>query len=426
MASADQRTEGIRWKPVGLLTAAHTLVDLCQGMVPALLPFLVADLDLSYAAGGSLVFATSAASSVIQPLFGHAADRWTFRWLLPVSLLLTGGGLALGSQSPHYAVFFVALVISGLGVAAFHPEAARQIHRLAGLGRATEMSVFSVGGNIGFALAPVVTAALVVGWGRAGMLVMLVPTMLVALLLAGQFSPPRAVDSGTRMKTTRPEGEDGDWSGFLKLSVVVICRSVVFAGFNTFLALYWMSRWSTSPSAGATVLGLFLGTGVCGTLLGGWLADRLGRRAVLRAGFALAAILLPMLLAATDPTWATPLLVLLSVAFFTPSSLLVVLGQCYLPHRVGVASGVTLGLAISVGGMVAPVLGMVADRHGIETVLVVLEMVLVLAVALSLTLPRMPRQGTYRAGSQGRELPAAATLAGMGISSGKSPDPAAE
>src|SRR6516165_12361719 len=125
----------MRWKAVGILTVSHALVDLCQGMVPALLPFLVADLQFTYAAGAGLVFATSAASSVIQPLFGHVADRSAFRWLLPASVMLTGAGLAIGSQSPHYAVFFVALAVSGLGVAAFHPEAARQVHLAAGPGR---------------------------------------------------------------------------------------------------------------------------------------------------------------------------------------------------------------------------------------------------------------------------------------------------
>src|SRR5437867_1337685 len=120
----DSLDEPIHWKPIGLLSASHGLVDLCQGMVPALLPFLVSDLHLSYAAGAGLVFATSSASSVVQPMFGLLADRFSFRWLLPVSILFTGVGLALGSQSPNYALFFIALIVSGIGVAAFHPEAA--------------------------------------------------------------------------------------------------------------------------------------------------------------------------------------------------------------------------------------------------------------------------------------------------------------
>jgi len=381
----------VKWKPVGLLSASHGLVDLCQGMVPALLPFLVSDLQLTYAAGAGLVFATSSASSIIQPLFGHLADRSSFRWLLPMSVLFTGVGLSLGSQSPSYAAFFIALVGSGLGVAAFHPEAARQVHRLSRPGRATEMSVFAVGGNIGFATAPLVTAALMLTVGRPGTLLVLLPTGLIAVLLALQFSTSTTGVPAQDGKNRQHAEASGHWPGFLTLCAVTICRSILFVGLNTFLALYWMSRWSVSASTGATILAVFLGVGVCGTLLGGWLADRWGRRAMLRTGFATAAVLLPLLLTMTDTVSATLVLVVLAVAFYMPSSILVVLGQAYLPHRVGVASGVTLGLGVSVGGMVAPLLGMVADRHGVETVLLVLEAVLVVALVLSLALPQVAR-----------------------------------
>lgn len=378
----------VAWKPVGLLSASHGLVDLCQGMVPALLPFLVADQLLTYAAGAGLVFATSAASSVVQPLFGYLADRFSVRWLLPVSVLLTGVGLSLGTQSPSYALFFSALVVSGLGVAAFHPEAARQVHRVARPGRASEMSVFAVGGNIGFAIAPLVTTGLMLTVGRAGTLIVVLPTGVLAALLALQFSKPATIVPSLAGKKAPPAQASGSCPGFLMLCAVTVCRSILFVGLNTFLALYWMSRWSVSASKGASILAVFLGVGVCGTLLGGWLADRRGRRAILRAGFATAAVLLPLLLTMTDSGSATLLLVCLAVAFYMPSSILVVLGQAYLPHRVGVASGVTLGLGVSMGGMVAPLLGMVADRHGVEAVLLVLEAVLVVAVVLSLALPR--------------------------------------
>jgi FSR family fosmidomycin resistance protein-like MFS transporter len=305
-----------------------------------------------------------------------------------MSVILTGAGLALGSQSPTYLVFFIGLVVSGLGVAAFHPEAARQIHRVARPGRATEMSVFAVGGNIGFALAPVVTALLMFLAGRSGILLVLLPTGVLTILLLLQFSTGTSCSS-TVNDTSRQHSEaSGNWSGFLNLCAITICRSILFVGFNTFLALYWMSRWSVSASSGSTILAVFLGVGVCGTLLGGWLADRWGRRTILRTGFGTAAVLLPLLLAMTDSAPAMLVLGALAVAFYTPSSILVVLGQAYLPHRVGVASGVTLGLGVSAGGMVAPLLGMLADRHGVEAVLLVLEAVLVVALLLGLVLPQ--------------------------------------
>jgi FSR family fosmidomycin resistance protein-like MFS transporter len=232
----------------------------------------------------------------------------------------------------------------------------------------------------------------VVGVGRIGTLLLLLPTGLLAVLLGSQFSVLAGAPPSTGAKESHSGQRQDSWAGFLVLSLVTICRSIVFAGFNTFLALYWMSHWAATPSTGVTVLGLFLGAGLCGTLLGGRLADSLGHRAVLRAGFGTAVILLPVLLMVTDRLSAIVVLIFLAVAFFTPSGLLVVLGQGYLPNRVGTASGVTLGLAVSVGGMVAPALGVLADRQGVESVMLVVEAVLFVAVLLSFTLPRAPER----------------------------------
>ncbi len=125
----------------------------------------------------------------------------------------------------------------------------------------------------------------------------------------------------------------------------------MFYGLNTFLGLYFMARWHQTADQGSRASVVFLGTSIVGTLLGGWLADRFGRLAVIRTGFAGAAVFLALFLRTSDRTWATGFLIPLSVFMFLPTSVLVVLGQEYLPHRVGMASGVTLGLAVSVGGM---------------------------------------------------------------------------
>jgi FSR family fosmidomycin resistance protein-like MFS transporter len=134
-----------------------------------------------------------------------------------------------------------------------------------------------------------------------------------------------------------------------------------------------------------------LGTSIVGTLLGGWLADRLGRRTVIRTGFAGAVVFLALFLQMTDRNWALAVLVPLAVFIFMPTSVLVVLGQEYLPHRVGVASGVTLGLAVSVGGMCAPLLGRLADWQGLNFVLALLLAVLVVATAQAFALPPVGR-----------------------------------
>ncbi len=334
------------------LSLGHFLIDLCQGVVPALAPFLVEGRHFSIASAAGLVFAISATSSVVQPLFGHLADRLAMAWLLPASILLAGVSLAIGAQAMNYAIVLAAFGLSGLGVAAFHPEAARKANLASGDRRTTGMSIFSIGGGIGFALAPAVTLALVVPLGTAGLLVLLIPTGIIAALLAGSFGSATAAHHGARAGGPTLEGRD-DWRAFWILSGATIARSIVFYGINTFLALYFMSRWQQSAAQASRASVVFLGTSLVGTLLGGFLADRFGRRTVIRTGFVGATVSLAIFLQMSERGWALALLVPLAIFIFLPTSVLVVLGQEYLPRRLGMASGVTLGLAVSVGGMCA-------------------------------------------------------------------------
>src|SRR5262249_41000214 len=150
--------------------------------------------------------------------------------------------------------------------------------------------------------------------GRTGTLLMVLPTGILAVLLVLQFTTPTAAMPAPGSKASSALEAGGSWPGFLILCAVTICRSILFVGLHPFLALYWMSRWSASASTGATVLAVFLGVGVGGTLLGGWLADRWGRRAMLRSGFGTAAVLLPLLLIMIDSGPAMVVLVVLAVA----------------------------------------------------------------------------------------------------------------
>ena len=183
---------------IALLSLGHFLIDFCQGVVPALVPFLVIERHFTYAMAASLVFAISATSSIVQPLFGQLADRVAVWWLLPGSILLAGVSLALGTQVQSYTVVLAAMGLSGLGVAAFHPEAARKAHLASGDLRTTGMSFFSVGGGLGFALAPVITTAVAVRWGMNGLVTLVAPTGLVAFLIASSIGPART-------PTIRPE-----------------------------------------------------------------------------------------------------------------------------------------------------------------------------------------------------------------------------
>jgi FSR family fosmidomycin resistance protein-like MFS transporter len=383
-------------RALALLSVGHFLIDLCQGVVPALAPFLVEGRGFSKAEAAGLVFAISATSSVVQPVFGQLADRLAMGWLLPTSILLTGAALALGAQAASYAAVLFAFGLSGLGVAAFHPEAARKANLASGDRRTTGMSFFSIGGGLGFALAPAVTLALVQARGTSGLLMLVYPTVLIAapfLTRLGAAPDPSHHKAGG---VHPPHGRD-DWRGFGILSVATVLRSIVFYGFNTFLALYFMGRWGQTAAEASWASIVFLGTSLVGTLLGGWLADRFGRREVMRVGFTGGTVLLAIFLSTPDRTWAMALLVPLAVFLFLPTSGLVVLGQEYLPNRVGLASGVTLGLAVSVGGMCAPLLGRLGDRYGLGVVVAILLGLLAMAAAQTYALPPVGRHKPDRA-----------------------------
>jgi len=379
-------SEPLKVRPIALLTLGHLMVDLCQGLVPALVPFLVTRDGYSYTAAAGLLFATSALSSVVQPLFGRLADKAAIPALLPLSVLLAGAALACGTQVTYYPVLLLAFMLSGLGIAAFHPEAARRTYLEAGSARSTAMSYFSLGGSVGFATAPVLGAVLLSNYGKPGVLWLLPLTLAVSALLLWEFRRPMQAKSSTSSAGVHGHGVD-DWSAFWRLSVSVIMRSIVFFGINAFLVLFWKQHWQVNLTDGTFALSVFLFSGVAGTLIGGRLADRIGRRAVIQISFGLCTLLFPLVFLAPNQTISLLVLGLTAALFFAPSSPAVVLGQEYLPNQVGVASGVTIGLAVSVGGMVAPLLGSLGDYAGLRTVFMVLEGLMVICFLSTLTLP---------------------------------------
>ena len=176
------------------IAAGHMSSDLCQGAVPALLPFLISHRGLSYAGATALLLALTVSSSVIQPLLGHASDRMQGAWLMPAGVLVGGVGIALAGITAAIAATLAAVVVGGIGVAAFHPEGARYVPLVAGSGASTGMGLYSVGGNAGFVVGPVVVTAGVAAFGLRGTLLVAVIPALSALLCGrsgrGSWRPP--------------------------------------------------------------------------------------------------------------------------------------------------------------------------------------------------------------------------------------------
>ncbi|NUS91453.1 MAG: MFS transporter [Nocardia sp.] len=361
---------------------AHAVDDFYQGLIPAAIPFFVLERGYSYVAASGLALAAALGSSLPQPVLGVLVDRRPLRWLAPAGLLIAGSGAGLAGSAPVYPMVWLLILISGIGIAAFHPAAGRDA-RLAAGDSTVAMSFFAAGGSIGFFLAPALATPLLSAWGVGATAVFVPPAVLMAVALWRHQS--------RRTEHSTPAGLAGGrdrWGPFLLLTAVAVIRSILFLGMNTFVALYWIGCLGAGHAMAGAALTAFLVGGVVGTLSGGRIADRIGTRATIRLGGLVAVPALVVLRLIDEPRLALLLVALAGVAANIPFAVLVKLGQDYLPARPGTAAGVTLGIAMSAGGLFMPLLGRLADQHGPQAALTALCAVPAAAAALAFLLPR--------------------------------------
>jgi FSR family fosmidomycin resistance protein-like MFS transporter len=311
------------------------------------------------------VLAASLLSSVVQPLFGALTDRRAMPWLLPVSTVVGGVGVALAGVTGSYPLTLVTVAVSGIGVAAFHPEAARVARVAAGRSHRA-MSWFSLGGNLGFATAPLLVGAVVATGGLGASPLLVVPALVgAALCVAARRSA--SIAAAAAPADAAPPGRD-DRRSFLLLSGVVVCRSIVFVALSAFVSLFAVQRVGGGGTTGTAALFVLYIGGAIGTVAGGSLAARFGRLPVTRWSNALTVVAVAGVVLVPGP----PLFVfvaLVSAGLYVPFSLHITLGQDYLPRHVGTASGVTLGLTMSIGGLAGPAIGALADATSLRTAL---------------------------------------------------------
>ncbi len=389
-------TEPADFRSITLLAASHTADDINQAVLPAMLPYFIAEHHLSYAAAAGLVLAQTLASSVAQPLFGLIADRRPSPWLIPVGLSVAGLGVAATGFLPSYALIFAAIAISGLGVSAFHPEAARWVRYLGGANQGAAMGLFTVGGNVGFAIGPLMITPIMIMLGLRGAILLTVPVFMMSVILLWRLphlSAARAARRGGVAGHVTIQARE-QWGAFTSLAAVVMIRSVVFFALNTFIPLYWIVILHGSKATGGYALSVMLAAAAVGTLVGGRLADRYGRRVIVILSLGALVFILLAFVYAKSPGASMALLAPLGFALQASSGVMVVMGQEYLPNRVGLAAGVTLGLSMTVGGLFAPVFGSIADHYGLSAALRILCIVPVLGFFVSLTL-REPAAGAY-------------------------------
>ena len=409
-----------------LLSVGHFCADINAGCLAALLPFLIAAYHYDYGTAALLVMASNLVGSAVQLVFGGLADRRNMPAMMLIGIVMSGAGMALVGVTDSFVMMCAAAMVSGTGIAMFHPQAMKLLNQITVRGEeGNDVSIFSFGGNLGVSLGPVAVTACVKALGLKGTLLLLIPPAVSILLFCGKGRAlMRPVPDEDRMsgseglpdregggetgrqddgktltgaegkqtvieeKLTRADKAAGrdQWSAFWLLTVVIFGRSIVAGSLNTFMSLYWIEELGQSETVGNAALSIFYALTALLTLVGGHLADRYGYRSMTKWSLVMLTPALFLFSFTHSVVAAAVLLLPLSAGLSISYSPIVVLGQKYLPHHTGFASGVTLGLSSSVGAVMTPVLGRAADASGMGTALCIVAVISVAPLIVSFLL----------------------------------------
>jgi len=371
-----------------LLSLGHLCTDLVQGALPALLPYLKDRFSLSYAATGTILLAAQLTSSVIQPLFGYVTDRRPFPILLPLGCLVSGIGIALLPLSPSFPWLITIVTFLGIGTAAFHPEGFKATACITSVKRATGMSFFSVGGNLGFAIGAPAAIFLVSRWGLPGASALIVPAAIAAALFlpALPHIRKRITEASARAYSPVDNGVRRPMYAVSLIVLIVVFRSWTQLGLAAYIPFLYREELTRNPDFVATLLFLFLGAGAVGTLAGGPIADRIGHRKMLFLSLVLQVPLIFLFLSATG--WAVFVLAAaVGATIVSTFSVTIVMAQEIFPLRMATASGTIAGFAIGTGGIGVTLLGLVADRYGVPAAVHLINLLPIIGALFAAMLP---------------------------------------
>ena len=368
------------------LMIAHLCDDLNQGGLVAVMPFLVLHGGYSYAEVTALVLASNAASAIIQPLFGWLGDKKARPWLMALGIFLAGLGMALIGILQNYVLIMASAMVSGIGVAMFHPEGGRLANLTAGEQKGTGMSVFAVGGKLGFTFGPLVAAASLGMFGLIGTVAFLVPSTLCALFLLAQN---RAFLSfGLTDKTADFNTTDDDWKGFSVVMGAISCRSIMYYAFLSFIPLFLVANLGQEETFASSVISLFAIVCAVGTIASGWVGAKLGTKRLIIVSYLVVAVLVVLFAFNGSLAFALVLTMLLAVSCDISYPSAVALGQSFVPHHLGMASGISFGVMVCIGGIMAPVFGVIGDAFGLQVVMLCVAGMALLGTAIAAAIPK--------------------------------------
>ncbi len=373
-------------KALAILSAAHLVTDINQGALPALLPFFKEAMNLSYTTAGTILLASNLTSSIIQPAFGHLSDRHPFGWFLPLAPFIACLGLALTGLVSNYSLLLVCVIVTGIGVASFHPEGFKTAYFFTGDKKATGMSFFSVGGNFGIAIGPILALVLVTSYGQKGTLGLILPGIFIAVLLffyMSTFSAPVEAAHREAKKEIKTPLSRKQLTSFSLLVTIATVRAWSQAGLVAYIPFYYINYLKGNPLYAGKLVSTFLMAGVLGVLLGAPLADRWGHKT-----FLLITLIVPfpllLLFYYSSGLLAFLFLGMAGMVLISAFALTTVMGQALLPQHLGMASGMMVGFTISAGGVGVTLLGVIADAWGVPMAMKVAFVLPLIAAALTL------------------------------------------
>ena len=368
-----------------LMATVHMMVDGYGNIYAPLLPLLIPRLDLTLAAAGTLTMLFQLSASVAQIGFGHVADRWRPRLLLMTGPLVAVTVLSFVGAATSPAILAAILIVGGLGGAAFHPPAAALAHRLGGSRPGLTMSVYITGGTLGFSLGPLLFAPFAQHFGLSWTPLLALPGLAVVAFFLRRVPPvPIHTAGGSGFRALRPYARP-----LALLYFIVVLRTLAAISFATFLPVMLTRRGLSLAASGTAVAAYLFASGI-GGFAGGPAADRFGPRKVIALSLVLAA---PFLFLAPSLTGWPFIAVVAIGGFFLQSTLPVnvTFGQSIAPVSAATVSSLMMGFAWGMGGLSVPLVGLIADRIGIEATLRGLALTPIAAAALALPLPERPR-----------------------------------
>ena len=386
--AAAAATTGIKRSALFATVLGHLSLDMQTGSLAVLLPMLLKTFSLDYTGAAAIMSFNNIVIALAQPLFGILGDRKQMRWLVYAGCLLTGVGMVAVMFLPSYWLIVAAVVLSGLGSAMFHPEAMSVVRAVSGQKSATASSYFFFGGNLGFAAGPLLVAWLTHGWGTHAAIWMMIPTLIAfGFLVAntGVISKPAIIRMVDHVQQGAQRHGQNSWLIALLLTLITV-QTIVLSGLKTFIPLYYAKFGQVPADWIALMLTTIALTGAVGTLFGGMAAERIGRKMVI----ILASLLVIGTLFAVfhSDGWLQLLMLALTGFFLSmPWPLCVVMVQEAMPNNVGLASGLTLGLAYGASGLGIAALGRVGDLFGLQTTMSIVMWLPLAALAISCLVP---------------------------------------